>query len=857
MKKFLTFILVLAMILSVSGVALADTCTVPCDHVAAIGEEHYAKLQDAIDYAHDNLSGNITIEVLKNLTENIVIKQVVGLNLTIDGNDCTMTNSTIKISGAGVSSPYSDTLVIKSFNFVVNDTSITNLISTFNQTVANSEANSNMHNTTIDDCEFTLHDNCVAVKIRHGNNNTISNCKVYSGHSLLQNYGGHPVENVITVKDTTVNALRGISFGTAAGCKVDNCNITATGDNKYGIRGDASSANGGIVITKTSVSASFPVVVRDATESNGYTVSVGEGNTMTPGGDNDWCTVYSDNEKTKVEKDNLPENVIIPAATSAVAKIGDKPYDSLAAAVAAAEDGNTITLLDDCSGNGIVFPQDKFGTGLTIDFAGHTYTVDAAPLAGSSGTETQAFQILKGNKITLKGGELTSSKAKMLIQNYSDLNLEGMVLDGEKLDDSAGGKYVLSNNSGTVSIKDTTIKAASDGVAFDVCKYASYPAPSVTVDGSSVINGKVEISDGGSAAGIPTLEIKNGTFNGEIVDATKAEDGAKIEISGGTFSEDPSAYLEPAYVVSKNANGKYVTTDAIPATEAQDGNAKATSKEGEIVKITKAQVNALANDKSLVVTADGMTFTFSKDLLSGLLENNDGSYVAIKIKKIYQEDLNAAQHKAIESTAAKLVFTAEIYVNGEYVGDKLNDKKVQVLITSSSISPNTPSLDGYSLVYISDEGKLKIIASAKAGADKIEAELPHFSEYAVIKTEDANKIIASQNAPAPKPTVKPTEKPASSGIKVEYEGGNSFSTSKSAVPTSVEIDGVPVSFIGDGKYFTVGCIDPDAQWVTVRWNSTSVTTNFTPDVTVACPSLGIPKTGDMPVWAAIAAFFGF
>ena len=122
-------------------------------------------------------------------------------------------------------------------------------------------------------------------------------------------------------------------------------------------------------------------------------------------------------------------------------------------------------------------------------------------------------------------------------------------------------------------------------------------------------------------------------------------------------------------------------------------------------------------------------------------------------------------------------------------------------------------------------------------------------------------VTEPDNEPAPKPTVKPTvkptEKPASSGIKVEYEGGNSFSTSKSAVPTSVEIDGVPVSFIGDGKYFTVGCIDPDAQWVTVRWNSTSVTTNFTPDVTVACPSLGIPKTGDMPVWAAIAAFFGF
>ena len=104
----------------------------------------------------------------------------------------------------------------------------------------------------------------------------------------------------------------------------------------------------------------------------------------------------------------------------------------------------------------------------------------------------------------------------------------------------------------------------------------------------------------------------------------------------------------------------------------------------------------------------------------------------------------------------------------------------------------------------------------------------------------------------------PESKPSSgSGIDVEYEGGNSFSTSKTAVPTSVEIDGVEVPFTGDGKFFTVGCIDPSAEWVTVRWNSTSVTTNFTPDGLDECSAVAIPKTGDMPFFAAVAAFFGF
>ena len=95
-----------------------------------------------------------------------------------------------------------------------------------------------------------------------------------------------------------------------------------------------------------------------------------------------------------------------------------------------------------------------------------------------------------------------------------------------------------------------------------------------------------------------------------------------------------------------------------------------------------------------------------------------------------------------------------------------------------------------------------------------------------------------------------------SGISVTYNGGNSFSTSNSAVPTSVEIDGVPVSFTGDGRSFTVGCIDPNAKWVTVKWNSTSVTTNFKPDATVSCINMAIPKTGDASVLMPVLMLMG-
>ncbi|MGN0792268.1 MAG: hypothetical protein ACI4NL_05445 [Christensenellales bacterium] len=114
-----------------------------------------------------------------------------------------------------------------------------------------------------------------------------------------------------------------------------------------------------------------------------------------------------------------------------------------------------------------------------------------------------------------------------------------------------------------------------------------------------------------------------------------------------------------------------------------------------------------------------------------------------------------------------------------------------------------------------------------------------------------NRALAS-TADHPGITVKFKVDPASSGsgISVKYTGGNGFSSSKPDVPTGVEIDGVPVSFTGDGRNFTVSCIKPDSRWITVRWNSTSVTTNFTPDAAAYCSPTNIPKTGD----ASLAAF---
>ncbi len=240
-------------------------------------------------------------------------------------------------------------------------------------------------------------------------------------------------------------------------------------------------------------------------------------------------------------------------------------FATLADALAAAKDGETVTLLADVNGDGIVVPANAFPTGLVVDFAGHTYTVGGL-LVGSSTTKSNGFQLLAGNKITFKNGSLVGAPATagegtewtgapaILIQNYCDLTLEQMTVKGG--DETC---YTLSNNNGDIVIADSTIvagKGTRQGpFAFDVCRYASYPSVHVTVKGASVIEGDVEISGTIGDNQSRQLDIEEGMFKGAFKVVNQP---ANIAISGGTFATAiDEAYCAAGFIPTKNADGTY------------------------------------------------------------------------------------------------------------------------------------------------------------------------------------------------------------------------------------------------------------------------------------------------------------
>lgn len=321
-----------------------------------------------------------------------------------------------------------------------------------------------------------------------------------------------------------------------------------------------------------------------------------------------------------------------------VAKIGDDKYTSLQSAVDAVTLGEetTITLLGNASGDGVKIPS---GNNIIFDLGGFTYTIDGETV-GSTGTETNGFQLLKNSNITFKNGTITSEKAKILIQNYSNLTLDNVKLDGTKLNDTV--PYTLSNNFGNTVIKDSTIIAKEGGYAFDLYywpKNGYGDGLSVTVEGNSEITGKIEygrdnsdVDKDAAVAEKAKLNITGGTFTGELsVGNIGTSSKAGINITGGTFQTasgstwDVSTYLQPG--MAQNADGSIVidTTTAV----AKIGDVGYDTLQNAINAADSGDKITLITDtyeKVTVATGDNITLELNGHWL---IDNVEGSPAAL------------------------------------------------------------------------------------------------------------------------------------------------------------------------------------------------------------------------------------
>lgn len=342
----------------------------------------------------------------------------------------------------------------------------------------------------------------------------------------------------------------------------------------------------------------------------------------------------------------LPTNV--NAATEKPYQVGNQTYATMAEAVEFVGDGGTITLLDNVpDATGIAIQS---GKNFTIDFAGYTYTL-VGPGAGSSGTETNGFQLLKDSNITFKNGTIRIAKdaknTKRIIQNYSNLTLEDMQIYSENQQDNED--YTLSINNGEVLFKGNTsiITTSPDVIAFDVCKFDSYPSVRVIFDNNYTgkITGRI-VYDSPDAK-THSLTIKG---NGHFAGIDKLEKGAAntaIKVHGGTYNDtDALKYLQSGGQITVDLNSNVKDDLVVPGnttvtlnlngyTISNNSNHTINNKgtldingEGTIDNVTHGKA-AINNELGATATLNGGTYTRSNENGSNSAANGGNSYYNI------------------------------------------------------------------------------------------------------------------------------------------------------------------------------------------------------------------------------------
>ena len=460
-----------------------------------------AELQAAINAA----AGETTIYLGGAITGDVTVVQKPGVKITIDGEGKKY-NGQIKVHSN--SYYYADAaLTIKNVNFETSTASM-NVIEALEN---GSERYSS--NITVEGCTFTATGDAVntsvAVQVKATRGVTVTGCTATDMHSLIQAQSCDTGD--VKVINCTVNGKNGVAFKQVKSATVEGTTITALA---YGIRFDGNIDNYGIVVKNNDITAEQPLIVRKMTGANN-TIALEGANTLTTeaeyqivvtNGSDDEEYVMPTGTYTLTGADSYKVFPTYPAM------IGQQTYNTLAAAVAAVKEGETIVVSGTIEEGTIKLPA----------------TLKNVTFQGKAG-------------VVLK--DMTISAADGNAYNYQNLTFDGLTFDNSRiiLTGWRNGEEIISNltvtNCTFRNIYDTTNNAA-----VHINKDASE-----AVNGFIFTNNVIDGATGGSKSGIYAQVTGNVVVSGNVINNVSfrpyviqvtTDDGIadSFVVTGNTFS---------------------------------------------------------------------------------------------------------------------------------------------------------------------------------------------------------------------------------------------------------------------------------------------------------------------------------
>lgn len=480
----------------------------------------------------------------------------------------------------------------------------------------------NIHDNVFDGTNYSGDSNAYAIfaQCKGGNNIIIKNNKI-SGFARGINIDHENINAVIEGNDITItDAGRScIQLSSLASTSISNNNIKLTGGNAYTLHEKL------LKMSKTPVIR----ISGDKITGNGYLIyddAVANNSTFTT----ENLSLTFDNVEiadtvnttTGVKGGNKYENSpvvkeAVSGASSAIATIGGVGYASLAEAIAAAKNGETVKLLADATYDVVI---DK---NITLDLGGKTLTNTNAGKATISvqngatvtvtngtvvgGTSYYNIEVVKGSNanLTLTGVTATAGNTgSSMIDNWGTLTIESGTYTG-------GLNVVKSEEGSTLVINggDFTLNyAPSSGYTAVILVYGDTTITSGTFTQTATPKwGYPQVVMTGVVEGYTAItRITGGTFvnkksGSNIFHGLGKATSDNFEVSGGSFNKSiGDGYCADGFIPTKNADGTYGVKEGKYV--AKIGSTKYETFEDAVKKAASGKTITLLDDISLSST---------------------------------------------------------------------------------------------------------------------------------------------------------------------------------------------------------------------------------------------------------------
>ena len=193
-----------------------------------------------------------------------------------------------------------------------------------------------------------------------------------------------------------------------------------------------------------------------------------------------------------------------------VAKVGSTKYETLAEAIAAAKDGETVTLLDNIT----LTEQLVIGKNLTIDLGGFTLTSNYS-LVGSG---ANIYAIVLNAAVTIKNGKIVANNARAIGAKAA------MIMDGVTVENGIIGGHATIGLSGADS--EYVIRKSTINGAYSVSIFANNAT--VTIENSKITGRGPALYHNGSNYGLRLT----------VTDTTLTSAECSVYISGSASMKD-------------------------------------------------------------------------------------------------------------------------------------------------------------------------------------------------------------------------------------------------------------------------------------------------------------------------------